>query len=68
MSAEKIDRFEKERLKKEQEQLAQEVASYQAKKPWRERQTDEESDAVLPTDGKEPEPAAKSADERNIDF
>jgi tetratricopeptide (TPR) repeat protein len=59
---------EKERLKKEQEQLAQEVASYQAKKPWRERQTDEESDAVLPTDGKEPESAAKSAAARNIEF
>lgn len=58
----------KEKLKKEHEQLAKEVTSYQEKKPWRERQTAEGSDDAPPTDGKAGTPAEKSVSERKLDF
>jgi tetratricopeptide (TPR) repeat protein len=55
---------QKERLKREHEQLTKEVASYQEKKPWRERQTPEGSSEARPEENKAAEPAEKSVSDR----
>jgi tetratricopeptide (TPR) repeat protein len=58
----------KERLRKEHEQLTKEVASYEQKKPWRERQMPDGTSDARPDGGKSGEPADKAVSERKRDF
>jgi tetratricopeptide (TPR) repeat protein len=62
------DDKQKERLKKDHAQLTQELASYKAGKPWRERQTAEEGQSPKPADAKSATPSDKSVSERKLDF
>jgi tetratricopeptide (TPR) repeat protein len=61
------DEKQKEKMQGEHAQLAKEVASYQDKKPWRERQTLEGTSHAEPGEGKAAEPAEKSVTDRKRD-
>jgi hypothetical protein len=58
------DAKQKEKMKTEHEQLTKELANYQEKKPWRERQTMEGTSHAEATEAKESAPSEKAVSDR----